>query len=84
IYTLSKSQLIVTAVTSDNTGAAALTLNISGKDPIGMTNQPPLCLPLCAPNTYVARVVGLNPIPLKVTVTSSEGGRATGSVTRVR
>lgn len=84
LYTLSKSQLIVTAVTSDNTGAAALTLQIPLKDPIGMTNQPPLCLPLCAPNTYVARVVGLNPIPIKVTVTSSEGGRATGSVTRVR
>ncbi|MBZ5555615.1 MAG: hypothetical protein LAO21_23155 [Acidobacteriia bacterium] len=84
IYRISKSQLIVTAVTSDNTGAAVLTLNIPNRLPIVMTNQPPLCLPACAPNTYIGRWVGVNPIPDSVTVTSSEGGRATSFITRIR
>ncbi|MBZ5538609.1 MAG: hypothetical protein LAO31_21900, partial [Acidobacteriia bacterium] len=84
LYTLSKSQLIVTAITSDNSGAAVLTLLIPGKNPIIMTNQPPLCLPACAPNTYIGRVVGVLPLSFQVKVVSSEGGQATSFVTRIK
>jgi hypothetical protein len=84
VYKTSKSLLNVNATSSDLTGAAQLTLQIPNHAPVLMSNQPPLCLPLCQPFSYFAVVTGVNPIPGSITVTSSEGGSATSFVTKIK
>lgn len=84
VYKTSKSLLNVNATSNDLTGAAQLTLQIPNHAPVLMSNQPPLCLPLCSPSSYFAVVTGVNPLPASITVVSSEGGSATSFVTKVK
>ncbi|MGB7622955.1 MAG: hypothetical protein WBN92_11455 [Terriglobia bacterium] len=84
VYKTSKSLLNVNATSSDQSGAAQLTLQIPNHAPVLMSNQQPLCLPLCAPNSYFVVVTGVNPIPASITVVSSEGGSATSRITKIK
>jgi hypothetical protein len=68
IWRFAGSRLSVTATSSDTTGAAVLDMTIPNFAPIGMTNA--------GGGTYTAVVN--TPFPSSVTITSSEGGTATG------
>jgi hypothetical protein len=68
VWRFAGSRLSVTATSSDTTGAATLDMTIPGFAAIGMTNA--------GGGTYTAVVN--TPFPSSVTITSSEGGTATG------
>jgi hypothetical protein len=75
-YSTSKSRLQVTATSSTGNGVPVLTLHVSGHPDTVMTYDPNA-------KTYTVDVI-VNPIPGSVTVTSSFGGSATSTLTRVR
>ena len=76
LFTLRRSQLTVSATTTNP--AAVLTLQGFGEMGPGLPPAPGVPAPV---GSFSIRIVGVNPIPATVTVTSSAGGVATATVT---
>jgi hypothetical protein len=75
-YKTSGSRLAVTARSSVTNGVPVLTLHVPGKSDVVMTYDP-------TTQTYSVPQYIVNPIPGSVSVTSSFGGSATSTLTRI-